>query len=239
MKECKSFICSLSSAILPVICLYGCATQGVSTHDYIPPSTPKFTAEKHIEKSNNDVWDLIVENIAKSYFSINNIDKESRIINIDFSHDKPNEFMSCGKTVRVYNDGKTNEVVEYGVADKVATFKVATKQQPHPSIRQYYQIVRIVPKITGRVNIYVAPEGKGTKVTVNAKMVALARVQAEVISQHAYGNIVQTDIVPGSESELIAVTKGPYNNPVDDPIVKSIVCYSTGNLEQAILDLAR
>jgi len=112
--------CAISATILT-----GCATKGISTADRTNPQTPKFVAEKFVNKSPANVWDKLVKNMATSFFVINNIDKESRIINLSFSSDKPQDCIDCGRTRRTYFDGKITETYEYGTVDSIATYKIA------------------------------------------------------------------------------------------------------------------
>jgi hypothetical protein len=69
----------------------GCATQGISRHLYYENKPVQVKNEIVVAKPYTQVWDIMVKEIAKSFFVINNIDKESRIINISFSTVLPSE----------------------------------------------------------------------------------------------------------------------------------------------------
>ena len=84
-----------------LITLSGCATSSLN---YSPPST-SYTI-KHSVQINEDfevVWDRLVKNLASDFFVINNIEKNSRIINVSFSASKPTDFVDCGITTRYHH----------------------------------------------------------------------------------------------------------------------------------------
>src|SRR3972149_4103317 len=110
----------------------GCATQGTSRILYYENVPAQGKNEIVVSKQYTQVWDIMVKEIAKSYFVINNIDKESRIINLSFSTNSPSEYVDCGKTHRTYTVGKKTEVYDYDTAGP-AIFKVAAQRQEHPS----------------------------------------------------------------------------------------------------------
>ena len=219
--------------------LTGCATKGISTASHTEPKQPVFSYEKRIDRPQAEVWDAMVKNMAQSFFVINNIDKNSRIINISFSSDKPQDYVDCGRTKRTFDDGKTTETYEYGTTDSFATYIAASDNQPHPSVSQRFVFVRNA-KLEGRANIYVAPEGNETLVSVNTKSVVRIALSGEVQNVHAMGNIVARQRLPPDSIEVTGVTKGGTENTIPHGTsIERITCYSTGNLEKAILELAR
>lgn len=219
--------------------LTGCATQAVSSVSRIEPIQPQFTYEKTIDRPQGDVWDLLVKNMAKSFFVINNIDKESRIINLSYSSDRPQDYVDCGRTIRTYSDGKNTETFEHGVTDNLVTFKAAPDSQPDPRFTRTIIMVRNA-KLDGRANVYVAPEGKGTLVSVNAKSVVRITSNGEVVAKNFAGNVIAKQALPSSLVEVTGVTKGGTENTVisGGTTSQTLTCYSTGKLESDILDLA-
>jgi hypothetical protein len=218
--------------------LAGCATQGVSTTEIQQPSQPAFSYEKHINYSQSEIWDRLVRNMAKSFFVINNIDKESRIINISYSSDKPQEFVDCGNTTRTFTVGDKVETYTYRITDGIATFKVALKSLRSHEFSSHAAIVRKT-SLDGRANVYVAPEGSGTLVTVNAKSIVKIALSGEVFSEHMLvGRPFLEQVMPPSFADITAITKGGTENTlVNGSSIEKITCYSTGALEKLILDL--
>src|SRR5690349_12455540 len=96
---------SLSVIVLACL-LSACATPGTSTFKYTEPApNAAINNEKIVSKPFSDTWDILVRELAKSFFVINNIDKASRIINLSFSTQQPKEYVNCGKSVREFKYG--------------------------------------------------------------------------------------------------------------------------------------
>ena len=49
-----------------------------------------------VNKSKEEVWKELIPQIGKNFFVINNLDKESGIINISYSGD-PERYIDCGE----------------------------------------------------------------------------------------------------------------------------------------------
>jgi hypothetical protein len=229
---------ALSVVIIGSISLSGCATNGISTKDRTEPTQPAFAYEKTFSKSQGEVWDKLVKNMAKSFFVINNIDKESRIINLSYSSNRPQDYVDCGRMKRTYSDAKTTESYEYGITDSQVTFKTAPDTQQDPRFSQVGTILRSA-SLDGRANVYVAPNGSGTIVSVNAKSIVKITTNGEVVTRNLIGTVMARSALPAGSVEVTAVTKGSTQNTVVSGTAAEIVtCYSTGRLEKDILDLA-
>jgi len=79
----------------------GCATQGISTRQYTENVPVQIKNEIVVSKPYTQVWDIMVKEISKSFYVINNIDKESRIINLSFSTNSPTEYVDCRANVHL------------------------------------------------------------------------------------------------------------------------------------------
>lgn len=205
---------SVSIAVLAAagIALTGCAT---STASYSPPSVPKIENSKVVNKPFEVVWDGLVKNLSSDFFVINNIDKNSRLINLSFTSQTPSEYVDCGVTTRVFNNVRGEQRVVYKTADG-AFFNEAN------DIGHVFA-VRRATRLEGRSNIYVAPEGDGTNVTVNTKYVVNINV-----------SVTAPDGRPaGGDNHIVDLsTKQPYDNG-------SLKCAATGNIESRILDAVK
>lgn len=82
---------------MAIVFISGCATQGVNSFNYMAPTPVDIKNEVVVQKSYSQVWDGLVKEISKSFYVINNIDKESRIINLSFNTSSPADFVNCGK----------------------------------------------------------------------------------------------------------------------------------------------
>ena len=114
------------------------------------------------------------------FYVINNIERESRIINVSFNTNSPSDYVDCGRTRRTYTQGEKTETFDYAVADS-STYKMAGTKQPHPATFSYAN-VRRTPKLEGRSNIYVAPDASNpssTVVSVNTRYIVTIKVYGE------------------------------------------------------------
>jgi hypothetical protein len=224
--------------VCTVVLATGCATQGKTTVERIPATPRPLTYEKKIAEPQSVVWDRLVKNMAKSFFVINNIDKESRIINLSYSSDKPQEYVDCGRSKRTYSDGKTTESYEYGFTDNIAKYKSSSDKQSNPNFSTVGVILRRAT-LDGRANVYVAPEDASTLISVNAKSVVKINLSGEMLAMNFAGNVVNRQGIPPVSADVTAVTKGGTESTVAvGSTIETVTCYSTGKLEQAILDLA-
>jgi len=150
--------------------LSGCATTLANTDQYYePPSFEKVKNEVVLESDFNSTWDDLVGDLSKTFYVINNIDKESRLLNVSFSVTEGiSGFVDCGVTERRFQLASRNEDVRYDVADPSEYFINSATQtnQPNTMYLHYYRR----PILEGRANIYIAPQKDGkTKVMVNAR----------------------------------------------------------------------
>ena len=129
------------TATVLTLSITGCATQGVNSYKYTPPATSQVNNEVVVQEPYSQVWDKLVKEISKSFYVINNIDKESRIINISFSTNKPTDFIDCGNTNRKYTQGNKVEAYDYDTGGS-AQFKAAGDKQLHGSWATYYLVNR-------------------------------------------------------------------------------------------------
>src|SRR4030095_2984850 len=151
-----------------VIALYaamitGCATPGTSTLSYAPPQTStKIQNEVIVSKPFEAVWDSFVRELAKSFYVINNLDKQSRVINLSFSTNTPEEYVDCGIITRTYSRGNHRRTYKYQVASTSA-YIVAGSTGVNNKLPQTAVFSRQL-FLEGLVNIYVAPEDQNTRV---------------------------------------------------------------------------
>ena len=78
----------------------GCAAQG--TQNYTEPFERDTENQITVPTPFNETWDRLVKNLSADFFSINNIEKASRIINVSFSTQDPGQFVDCGSSRRGY-----------------------------------------------------------------------------------------------------------------------------------------
>jgi len=216
----------------------GCATPGRSTVMINPPTDSTFKNEKIINKPFSLVWDELVSELAKSFFVINNIEKESRIINLSFYSDTPEKFVDCGKTRRTYSRRKENEEYVYDIAGS-SSFKVAYATGPNKNLPGT-QFMSRKSSLDGRINIYVAPKGDGTQISVNGRYILTVNVTGSYVVENVYGNQIASGNIPPSTATCSFNTNQP-NTCVwgTGPGSASITCRSKGVLENEILSFVK
>jgi hypothetical protein len=78
--------------LLISLILGGCAGH----QEYRPPSgLAPASNSVEIDKSKDEIWKIIVPALGKNFFVINNLDKESGIINISYNGE-PEKYVDCG-----------------------------------------------------------------------------------------------------------------------------------------------
>lgn len=194
-----------SVAVVLATTLAGCAA---STADYSPPEARNVTTERVVRMPFDMAWDRYVSELSKSFFVINNISKNSRIINVSFSSDRPSDFVDCGVTRRTSTHPATgDESFIYQAADSSAY----NAGQSGTNILWHF---RRNTSLDGRVNIYMAPEGSdSTLIRVNAKYVLAVSVRGESTAGGSYFDQMSVSFTSSAGSgsradELRCVSKG-------------------------------
>jgi predicted small lipoprotein YifL len=190
----------------------GCAT---STSSYIPPTENRVINTKFVNKPFDVVWDGLVKELSSDFFVINNIDKNSRLINISFTSQRPSEFVDCGTTSRTFKNARGDQNYTYKTAD-AANYTAANE------IGHAFNMRR-VSRLDGRTNIYVAPENNGTNITVNTKYVISVTLSGTALDGRSVGSENYT---------FDPSTKQSFTNG-------SITCAATGTIEDRILRAAQ
>lgn len=224
--------------IVFAVFLSGCATQGVNTSEYRGCNPQKIINELNVPKPQPEVWDILVKELAKSFYVINNIDKESRIINVSFSSNAPADYVDCGRSYRTYTQGDKTETYDYDTAGSFQ-FKMATPRQEHPSFANYV-VVRRETSLEGRSNIYVAPSEKdknNTVITVNTRYIMNFKIKGEAFAQHVNGNVFLRGRLPEETFTVMFSTNQPGEYKANN--AETISCCSKGRLEAEILGMIR
>jgi hypothetical protein len=218
----------------------GCATQGVNTFQYAKNTPTTTQNEVRIAQPYSQTWDRLVRELSKSFYVINNIDRESRIINISFSSNEPTDYVDCGRSRRTYREGEKIENYDYAVAGP-ATFKVAAKQQEHPSFSNY-AVLKRATSLEGRTNIYLAPaqaDNSSTLVTVNTRYILTIKVSGHVYAKHISGNVFDRGVMPQRDATTMAFNTNKPVDRHDEATGDTMTCFATGKLEREILQMAR
>jgi hypothetical protein len=160
------------------------ASACATSTNYSPPTKVAVNNSVKINKPFEAVWDQLVKELSADFFVINNIDKNSRIINISFSSSRPSDFIDCGSTSRSSSHPLVNGVAQYNTAD-------STGYRTSNQIGQLFDVNRST-RLEGRSNIYVAPDGPGTSVIVNTKYVLDIKTAVSTLDGRPAGQASKT-----------------------------------------------
>lgn len=225
--------------LLIITNLLGCKNFS-SSYVYLPPNKAKYDNEVFIDRPFSVVWDELIKQLSKTIFVINNIEKASSgIINLSFSTDTPEEYVDCGRTTWTHKNWSDKEVRIYKTAESSA-YKNASRWgtfRPSPIIES---VIRET-SLEGRVNIFVVPEGNGTRITVNCRYTFKVDISGDYEKQNVYGGVKERGSLPSSSSEIIFFNtiQTKKNNWETSGEPENAKCYSTGKLEQEILNLIK
>lgn len=186
------------SVIALVFLLTACATPGTSGRQYRDPVGAEIAANEAVVRLPfSDTWDLLIGQLAKSFFVINNVEKVSRIINVSFSTDKPEEYIDCGTSERTFQYADESQTYTYPVAGS-NSFKAAGKWGAYGNLPSIAYLDRKT-SLEGRINVYVAPKDNDTIVTVNTRYIFTSGMSGQNELINGVGVIVQRVAVPESK----------------------------------------
>lgn len=222
---------------LSVCCIafVGCASAAKTTFLTTNPTDHDVANEVLVEKPFEEVWDSLVAELSKSFFVVNNIAKDSRLINLSFSTDQPEEYVDCGRTTRTYKKGSEDYTYDYAIAEDSA-YKFS--KQLATNAYANYDIARATG-LEGRINVYVAPQGGGTKVSVNCRYVFSVKTSGTYETIGGALEIRQdAGPIPSEERALTFNTGAPGHADWGTPSQSvQVTCVSRGVLESTILEM--
>ncbi|HYB09129.1 MAG TPA: hypothetical protein VEJ16_05630 [Alphaproteobacteria bacterium] len=204
-----SVVCGVLAAAL----LAGCSGAINSSG----PANVPITNSETVPTPKDEVWKKLVAGLPKQLFAINNLDKESGLVNVSYNGD-PERYVDCGMIhsamggggERDYNFPASRAVQEYQVTNGFITAQVHRKMS-----------------LEGRMSILVqSVDANTTNVSVNTKYI-LTRV-VTVDSNPPLSDTTLVNFNTG-QSAVFPVTPGWPNVP----------CHATGALERVILEIVK
>ena len=223
----------LTSMLTCALFVTSCAGMGKGISTYKPPVEEEVSNSQEINSSFSETWDRMIGKLANHYFIINNVEKESRIINVSFSTDDPSDYIDCGRTRRTFVPGVgagQEETKTYETATSSVSYKWAI---PNPNAQgfTYPVIVNRNTELSGRTNIYLAPVDDGTTtINVNTRYVFTISGNLTHMMTGQFGGNFESTTISFNTNEV-----GRRNFPQDNVTVK---CVSKGIIEQDIIDAA-
>jgi len=199
----------------------GCSFFSGSYH-YEPPNlTPPDISECTIEINQNidDVWIAAILYFSDTFFHMDNILKDSYLVNLSFSLDNPNKFCDCGTIHGYIKNVKVKRDYIFPAASRYQVYELANKGQ-------LYRVERKV-SLSGKVNItFHELQNNHTKVQVKIKYVLTNDITAHNVVAQTMGQPLPPSHLD-STNYFTSTTLGTDSNQV--------ICRSTLSLERSIL----
>lgn len=184
---------------------------------YTPPKTTyALNNTKTVERSKDDVWKYLIPELGKEFFVINNLDKDSGLINISYSGD-PTVYIDCGQIFSYVQNARGKRTYD---------FPAAKANQDYETLQGELIYYNRRMSLEGRVNLIVQDVGnEKTLVSANTKYVV---TKSGTARRAVSPNLSQ------SYSDTISFNAGGRAT-----FPQGTICVSTGRLEASILDLVK
>lgn len=191
--------------------------------EYTKPSTISTGKDNSIviEKPRDIVWGSSVPELGKRFFVINNMDKDSGLINISYSGD-PEKYIDCGRISSFVKNLQGERTYDFPASSASKQYEIMVNGQLANINRKMI--------LDGRVNLIFEDISKTkTKVTANTKY---------VVQKHVIATPVGTS-VPISFSDNISFNSGSSASFPGEKESQRTECVPTGELEREILSAIR
>lgn len=239
----------LSIAILLIFAnLVGCAIQPSSqpaseTYSHTPYQQQGDIVDKVvINKPFEQTWNDLVRNLAENFFSIDQIDKESRFISINASQDAGGigrnqdwwlNYASCGTSERKIIFEGNEQTFTY------ATIGSEPYSTAFSNTYHYWDEVR--PRVDAEIkmNIYLSPiDATHTEMSVNARYKFVRYLNGKRYTRRNSGQyLFESNIVDNRGTLITFTSQNPGQHP--SAVIPPIMCYSSGEFESAVIKLAQ
>jgi hypothetical protein len=231
MNSFRSIFTTLAFASMPLVIL-GCATAAKTTFEYREPDPIVISNEATVDDEFENVWDKLVRQLAKGFYVVNNIEKDSRLINVSFATSNPEEYVDCGETFRTFTQGSKVENLTYEVAAS-SSYKEGGGMDVATGMNAIIHHVDRSTSLEGRINIYIAPNENRTDISVNVRYIVSIQVSGQTTAENSAGKIVQSQLLQITQPAPIS-----FNTNQSNKTAEGMSCVSKGVLEREILAMA-
>ena len=213
----------------------GCAKPGVHSFEYVEPGKYSVDNEITVDMPFEAVWDGLVRELAKNFFVINNIEKSSRIINVSYLSNHPEDYIDCGQSIRKTSRGEENREYKY---ESAGDSRFVLEGGARDYFEYSYEINRKTD-LDGRINIYVAPTTEtSTVVSVNTIYVFRNKFTQTEIVEHVNGGVVnRIPLETKNETKSFTTTEALVEEMDYNGVPYKYICVSKGALEDKILGI--
>lgn len=184
-----------------------------------PATASQIPNAKTVPEGKSAVWAKLVPALGKDFFVINNLDKDSGLINVSYQGD-PRSYVDCGRIRSYVKNARGERVYEFDAASPHKRYEVMTDG--------LYFIDRMMD-LEGRVNIIVEEKApKSTQITANTRYVLTKK---GTISDIQGRSLQFSDTINFN-------TNGSASFP-NPGSTEQTTCRPTGKLERSILNLVQ
>jgi len=190
--------------------------------EYSPPTRSAYQRNSiEIDKNKDEVWTMIVPALAKNFFVINNLDKESGIINISYSDD-PEKYVACGYIESYVKNARGERTYYFPAASANQTYEVMNMKQSGGLF-----FINRKMNLEGRMNLIVEEMAPNkTIVTANTKYVLTKS-----------GTVRNVQGASQSFSDTISFNTNQGGRFPGSDYHPGTFCQANGNFEKEVLSL--
>lgn len=189
---------------------------------YFPPMGPPSSQNSIIiDMSKDKFWKEIIPALGKSFFVINNLDKDSGIINVSYSGD-PEKYVDCGRIYSYVKNARGERTYNFPASRADQTYEVLNMEHGGG----LFFIDRRM-NLEGRINIIIEEiSPKTCQITVNTKYVLTKSSTIRNVQGASSNNSDTISFISGQQAKFAG--GGSYSGTL---------CQPNGNLEQEILSI--
>jgi hypothetical protein len=213
----KKSIYSLTLSILLSINISGCSTST----NYTPPLEIRESATVILRDPFETAWSKSVRALGGSFFVMNNIVKDSKIINLSYSGD-PEKYVDCGHVAIDVKEGIGTTTYQFPAARRSVQFKLARGFSTSVVDRQM--------SLEGRINILFEELDKNETVVKVVVRYMVTRTGTETVTDYIKKRISTLPLPPLTFSFNTGGTDSGAGET-------NLTCRATGEMEKALIDL--
>lgn len=214
---------SLSVCLALLMAWVGCARLDL-TAEYVPPPARPEPATLRLDRAFDAVWNDLVRRISQSFFDVEQVSKDSRLISLSVRDAQVDGLVDCGRLTYVIND----ETWDFDAARDA--------RLDRSSYLERLSFVHRASERVGRMNIFVAPEEGGTRVEVNAIFELAMSQSGESVQNNLLGQANDRKEWGPYEAKFRLTTTRPDERSL---ALRTVRCQSSRKWEAQILDLVR
>jgi hypothetical protein len=210
----------------------GCAAKrAVETYNHEPADLYDVDNSIKVSKDFDTSWNDSVKSLTSTFYTINNIEKESRIINVSFRSNNVNKYIDCGiSTIEILYKGKTTNFWYLTAGDAIYESLWTTDRN-----YSIWSEVNQESIISGTANIYFNPiSNEKTEIRVNINYRLQTTLKGKDFSHRESGEyLFETSSNNTFETELTTTSPSYYGKN------KQIICRSKQVLEESLLEILK